>query len=110
MDPQGFPPALRGVMLAAFAAAYMSTIGTQLNWGASYVVNDVYRRFVRRQSSQREFVVGSQIVTLGPMAISIYLKLHLAAVEKAWKLLIFTSARTGSVHLLPWLWWRISAL
>ena len=48
MDPAVFPPALRGIMLAAFAAAYMSTIGTQLNWGASYVVNDFYRRFVRR--------------------------------------------------------------
>ena len=48
MDPNVFPPALRGIMLAAFAAAYMSTIGTQLNWGASYVVNDFYRRFLRR--------------------------------------------------------------
>ena len=46
MDPHVFPPALRGIMLAAFAAAYMSTIGTQLNWGASYVVNDFYRRFL----------------------------------------------------------------
>src|SRR5947199_152555 len=67
MDPQVFPPALRGVMLAAFAAAYMSTIGTQLNWGASYVVNDVYRRFLRRASSEREYVIVSQAVTLGLM-------------------------------------------
>ena len=51
MDPHVFPPALRGIMLAAFAAAYMSTIGTQLNWGASYVVNDFYRRFLRRRSA-----------------------------------------------------------
>ena len=51
MDPNVFPPALRGIMLAAFAAAYMSTIGTQLNWGASYVVNDFYRRFLRRGSA-----------------------------------------------------------
>ena len=50
MDPDVFPPALRGIMLAAFAAAYMSTIGTQLNWGASYVVNDFYRRFLRRDA------------------------------------------------------------
>ena len=64
MDPNVFPPALRGIMLAAFAAAYMSTIGTQLNWGASYVVNDFYRRFVRRGGSEREYVVASQVVTV----------------------------------------------
>src|SRR3984893_5665243 len=79
IDPQVFPPSLRGIMLAAFAAAYMSTIGTQLNWGASYVVNDVYRRFVRRHSSEREYVVASQAVTLVLMVISIYVTLHLAS-------------------------------
>src|SRR5947209_5479201 len=109
MDPQVFPPALRGVMLAAFAAAYMSTIGTQLNWGASYVVNDVYRRFLRRRSSEREYVVASQLVTLGLMIVSIYVTLHLASIEQAWKLLIVTGAGTGTVLLLRWFWWRINA-
>jgi SSS family solute:Na+ symporter len=109
MDPQIFPPALRGVMLAAFAAAYMSTIGTQLNWGASYVVNDFYRRFLRRRSSEREYVVVSQVVTLGLMVVSIYVTLHLASIEQAWKLLIVTGAGTGTVLLLRWFWWRINA-
>jgi solute:Na+ symporter, SSS family len=109
MDPQIFPPALRGVMLAAFAAAYMSTIGTQLNWGASYVVNDVYRRFVRRTSGEREYVIVSQIVTVGLMLLSIYVTLHLASIEQAWKLLIVTGAGTGTVLLLRWFWWRINA-
>ena len=109
MDPQVFPPSLRGIMLAAFAAAYMSTIGTQLNWGASYVVNDVYRRFVRRHSSEREYVVVSQAVTLVLMVISIYVTLHLASIEQAWKLLIVTGAGTGTVLLLRWFWWRINA-
>jgi SSS family solute:Na+ symporter len=109
MDPQVFPPALRGVMLAAFAAAYMSTIGTQLNWGASYVVNDVYRRFLRRSRSEREYVVVSQAVTLGLMIVSIYVTLHLASIEQAWKLLIVTGAGTGTVLLLRWFWWRINA-
>ena len=109
MDPQVFPPALRGVMLAAFAAAYMSTIGTQLNWGASYVVNDVYRRFLRRSRSEREYVVASQAVTLGLMIVSIYVTLHLASIEQAWKLLIVTGAGTGTVLLLRWFWWRINA-
>jgi Na+/proline symporter len=109
MDPAVFPPALRGVMLAAFAAAYMSTIGTQLNWGASYVVNDCYRRFLRRRASEREYVVVSQAVTIGLMLVSIYVTLHLASIEQAWKLLIVTGAGTGTVLLLRWFWWRINA-
>ena len=109
MDPAVFPPALRGVMLAAFAAAYMSTIGTQLNWGASYVVNDCYRRFVRRSAAEREYVVVSQVVTVGLMLVSIYVTLHLASIEQAWKLLIVTGAGTGAVLLLRWFWWRINA-
>jgi solute:Na+ symporter, SSS family len=109
MDPQVFPPALRGIMIAAFAAAYMSTIGTQLNWGASYVVNDVYRRFIRRASAEREYVVVSQLVTVGLMLVSIYITLHLASIEQAWKLLIVTGAGTGTVLLMRWFWWRINA-
>jgi Na+/proline symporter len=109
MDPSVFPPSLRGIMLAAFAAAYMSTIGTQLNWGASYVVNDCYRRFLRRDKSEREYVIVSQAVTVGLMMISIYVTLHLASIEQAWKLLIVTGAGTGTVLLLRWFWWRINA-
>src|SRR2546427_6522586 len=109
MDPAVFPTSLRGVMLAAFAAAYMSTIGTQLNWGASYVVNDCYRRFLRRGRTEREYVVASQLVTIALMLISIYVTLHLASIEQAWKLLIVTGAGTGTVLLLRWFWWRINA-
>jgi SSS family solute:Na+ symporter len=109
MDPSVFPPALRGVMLAAFAAAYMSTIGTQLNWGASYVVNDFYRRFIRTRASEREYVAVSQAVTVALMLISIYVTLHLSSIEQAWKLLIVTGAGTGTVLLLRWFWWRINA-
>jgi Na+/proline symporter len=109
MDPAVFPPALRGIMLAAFAAAYMSTIGTQLNWGASYIVNDFYRRFVRSHSSEREYVAVSQAVTVALTVASIYVTLHLASIEQAWKLLIVTGAGTGTVLLLRWFWWRINA-
>src|SRR3954466_5669508 len=109
MDPAVFPPALRGIMLAAFAAAYMSTIGTQLNWGASYVVNDFYRRFLRRNQREREYVVVSQVVTVALMLVSIYVTLNLASIEQAWKLLIVTGAGTGTVLLLRWFWWRINA-
>ena len=109
MDPQVFPPALRGIMLAAFAAAYMSTIGTQLNWGASYVVNDCYRRFIRKRGAEREYVLASQVVTVLLMLASIWVTLHLGSIEQAWKLLIVTGAGTGTVLLLRWFWWRINA-
>ncbi len=61
LDPNVFPSYLRGFMLAAFAAAYMSTIGTQLNWGASYVINDFYRRFIKRSRAEKHYVIASQV-------------------------------------------------
>ncbi|HWK10502.1 MAG TPA: hypothetical protein VNR64_10650, partial [Vicinamibacterales bacterium] len=109
MDPRIFPPSLRGFMLAAFAAAYMSTIGTQLNWGASYVINDWYRRFVRKHESEDHYILASRLVTVLLTAISIYVTLHLESIGGAWKLLLVTGAGTGSVLLLRWYWWRINA-
>jgi Na+/proline symporter len=109
VDPAVFPPALRGFMLAAFAAAYMSTIGTQLNWGASYVINDWYRRFVKKDGTERHYVVASQLVTILLTALSIFVTLHLETIGGAWKLLLVTGAGTGSVLLLRWYWWRINA-
>ncbi len=109
MDPRIFPPYLRGFMLAAFAAAYMSTIGTQLNWGASYVINDWYRRFVRKQESERHYIIASRLVTVLLTGVSIYVTLHLETIGGAWKLLLVTGAGTGSVLLLRWYWWRINA-
>jgi solute:Na+ symporter, SSS family len=109
IDPAVFPPALRGFMLAAFAAAYMSTIGTQLNWGASYIINDWYRRFVVRNAVERHYIVASQLCTLGLTAISLGVTLQLDTIAGAWKLLIVTGAGTGTVLLLRWYWWRINA-
>jgi Na+/proline symporter len=109
MDPNVFPSYLRGFMLAAFAAAYMSTLGTQLNWGASYVLNDFYRRFIVKEKKERYYVIASQIITVLLMAISIIVTLNLDSIEKAWKFLIAIGAGTGPVLLLRWFWWRINA-
>ncbi|MFY9554879.1 MAG: sodium:solute symporter family protein [Blastocatellia bacterium] len=109
MDPNVFPTYLRGFMLAAFAAAYMSTIGTQLNWGASYVINDFYRRFVKRDGGDRHYVVASQLVTLFLMIFSLIVTFYLDSIGGAWKLLLVTGAGTGTVLLLRWFWWRINA-
>ena len=109
MDPAIFPASLRGFMIAAFAAAYMSTIGTQLNWGASYVINDFYRRFLVRDASERHFVIASQVVTVLLMVISIVVTRYLESISGAWQLLMVTGAGTGTVLLLRWYWWRINA-
>jgi len=96
-------------MLAAFAAAYMSTIGTQLNWGASYVINDFYRRFIERTASERHYVVASQVVTVLLMIASVIITFYMDSISNAWKLLLVTGAGTGTVLLLRWFWWRINA-
>src|SRR5438094_6837363 len=108
MDPNIFPTYLRGFMLAAFAAAYMSTIGTQLNWGASYVINDFYRRFVVRHSGERHYVIASQVVTLLLMVVSLVVTFNLGSIGGAWKLLIVTGAGTGRVILLRLFWLRFN--
>ena len=109
LDPNVFPTYLRGFMLAAFAAAYMSTIGTQLNWGASYVINDFYRRFIARSNSEKHYVIASQVVTLILMIASLIVTFYLESIGGAWKLLLVTGAGTGTVLLLRWFWWRINA-
>ena len=103
------PSSLRGLMVAAFAAAFMSTIATHLNWGASYLVNDFYRRFVRRGDSESHYVLMSRLATLVLTVISAAVAFRIESIGGAWKLLIVTGAGTGGVLLLRWYWWRINA-
>jgi Na+/proline symporter len=103
------PPSLRGLMIAAFAAAYMSTIATQLNWGASYLVNDFYRRFFKPGASEPHYVAASRAATVLLTVISAIVTFYLSSIAGAWKLLLVTGAGTGGVLLLRWYWWRINA-
>ncbi len=103
------PPSLRGLMVAAFAAAYMSTIATQLNWGASYIVNDFYRRFLKPKADDRHYVVVAQLATILLTFVSAGVTFYMDSIAGAWKLLIVTGAGTGSVLLFRWYWWRINA-
>ena len=106
---QVLPPSLRGLMVAAFAAAYMSTIATQLNWGASYLVNDFYRRFLRQDAPQTHYVSVSRLATILLTLVSAVVTYYLDSIAGAWKLLLVTGAGTGGVLLLRWYWWRINA-
>jgi len=103
------PPGLTGVMIAAFAAAYMSTISTMLNWGASYLVGDIYRRFVNPDAEEKKLVRVSRLSTLGLMAASLVVTAFLGSIEGAWRFLLAIGAGTGLVLILRWYWWRINA-
>ena len=103
------PTPWRGFMLAGFAAAYMSTIGTHLNWGASYLVNDFYKRFVKTDATEKHYVNVGRVATVFLFLASIAVTSQLESVEKAWKFLLAIGAGTGLVLILRWYWWRINA-
>jgi hypothetical protein len=87
----------------------MSTISTHLNWGASYLVNDVYLRFLRPNADRRSQVIASRVATGVLMVLSLVVMSFLTSVEQGWKLLIGLGAGTGLVFILRWYWWRVNA-
>jgi Na+/proline symporter len=103
------PHALRGILIAGFMAAFMSTIATQLNWGSSYLVEDFYRRFVRRTATEKHYVNVSRIATLLLVAASAYVSAQLVTIGQGWEAVLEVGAGTGGVYLLRWYWWRINA-
>jgi SSS family solute:Na+ symporter len=103
------PSPMKGLLLATFAAAYMSTIGTHLNWGASYLVNDVYLRFMKPNATRRAQVIASRTATVTLMLLSLVVMAYLQSVEQGWKILIALGAGTGLVFILRWYWWRVNA-
>jgi SSS family solute:Na+ symporter len=103
------PGGWSGLMLAAFAAAYMSTIATQLNWGSSYLINDFYRRFMKRNASERHYVNASKLATAYLAILGAFISLFMTSIGGAWQLLLGVGAGTGAVYLLRWYWWRINA-
>src|SRR6266404_4748806 len=103
------PTPWRGFMMAGFAAAYMSTVGTQLNWGASYLVNDFYKRFLKRDASEKHYVKISRWATVCLFLASAVVTHYLGTIEGAWKFLLALGSGTGLVLILRWYWWRINA-
>ncbi len=103
------PTPWRGFMLAGFAAAYMSTVGTQLNWGASYLVNDFYKRFLKKHETEKHYVNVSRVATVFLFAMSLVVTWQISSVGDAWRLLLALGAGTGLVLILRWYWWRINA-
>jgi Na+/proline symporter len=103
------PRQYRGIAIAGFLAAFMSTIATQLNWGASYLVSDFYRRFVRPKASERHYVLASQLCTVLLVIASAWVSVHLASIASGWTAVLQIGAGTGAVYILRWYWWRVNA-
>jgi len=103
------PHGLLGLMVASLAAAYMSTISTHLNWGASYAVEDCYRRFIAPDKDERHYVNVGRIVTVFLIALACAVSLWLEHSSQAFQILLQIGAGTGGIFLLRWFWWRINA-
>ncbi len=103
------PAGLKGLLLVAFLAAYMSTISTQLNWGASYLVNDVYHRFLNPTADQKLLVRVSRITTFVIMLVALISTSMIESISGVWTFIIECGAGLGMVLILRWYWWRINA-
>ncbi|MDI6782466.1 MAG: Na+:solute symporter [bacterium] len=103
------PVGLLGLGLAGFFAAYMSTVDTQMNWGASYLINDFYRRFIKKQASEKHYVWASIIATLIIALCGAGMTFLMYSIVGAWELLTQIVAGIGLVYILRWYWWRINA-
>lgn len=103
------PEGLLGLMIAGLLAAYVSTISTHLNWGTSYLVQDVYRRFGRRDADERHYVFVGRVVTGLLMILAAGLTFVLDSARQSFQLMMSVGAGTGLIYLLRWYWWRINA-
>jgi solute:Na+ symporter, SSS family len=102
-------PGIKGIMVAAMLAAYMSTLDTQLNWGASYLVNDLYQPFIRKSAAQKELVLVSRLAMAALMVMALLATTQLEGILKAYKYLTVITSGLAAVLILRWYWWRVTA-
>ena len=102
-------PGLKGILIVSFLAAFMSTIDTHLNWGASYLINDIYKRFYKPNETERHYVVVGKIITVLLMLLAAFTALKMQSISKAWEFIFSMGAGIGLVLILRWFWWRINA-
>ncbi|HAK94303.1 MAG TPA: Na+:solute symporter [Planctomycetes bacterium] len=103
------PVGFIGLMVGGLIAAYSSTILTHLNWGASYLVHDCYRRFVRKDASERHYVFAGRVATVGLFLASSGMVYLLESAKDSFDVILQVGAGTGLLYLLRWFWWRINA-
>jgi Na+/proline symporter len=103
------PAGLIGLVVAGLTSAYISTISTHLNWGTSYLVHDLYRRFLRTDRTEAHYVLVGRLVTAALMIAAALFTLVLETARDTFNLLLSVGAGTGLLYLLRWFWWRINA-
>lgn len=103
------PAGLLGLVFASLLAAFMSTVDTHLNWGGSYLVNDVYKRFLRPQATNRELVFASRTSIILMAIMAVFIAGQIGSIEGAWKFLMALASGMGLPQILRWLWWRTNA-
>lgn len=103
------PTGLLGVLFASLLAAFMSTVDTHINWGSSYLVNDLYRRFLRPQATDRELVAASRVSVFLLAAMGVVVAARISSIESAWRFFIALGAGLGLPSMLRWVWWRVNA-
>jgi Na+/proline symporter len=110
------PAGLLGLLVVAFLSAFVSTVSTHLNWGASYVVNDFYKRFLKpvrhfagKEEAEKHYVWVSRVATLMIMGLAILVSYFFDTVKGGWEAILSIGAGTGLVFMLRWFWWRINA-
>ena len=102
-------PGMKGILIVSFLAAFMSTIDTHLNWGASYIINDIYKRFFKPNESEKHYVIVSKVITVILMILAAFTALKMQSISKAWAFIFSMGAGIGLVLILRWFWWRINA-
>ena len=102
-------PGLKGILIVSFLAAFMSTIDTHLNWGVSYLINDIYKRFYKPNESETHYVFIGKILTVILMILAAFTALKMQSISKAWEFIFAMGAGIGLVLILRWFWWRVNA-
>jgi len=103
------PTGFKGLLLAAFFAAYMSTTASQLNWGSSYIINDLYQPFIKPNASDKQTLFVSRISILVMICVATGVTANINSISAVWNFLLQTGAGLGLVLILRWYWWRINA-
>jgi len=104
------PSGFLGIMLASLLAAFMSTIDTHLNFGASYMLNDIYRRFIKKDATEKHYVRASQVSTVLMLIFAVIVAYNLDSVADAWYYMSMITAGYGILIVIRWFWWRVNAI
>jgi len=104
------PAGFLGIMLASLMAAFMSTVDTHINFGASYILNDIYRRFIKKDASEKHYVRASQVSTVVMLLCALLVAYNLDSVSDAWYYMSMLTAGYGILIVVRWFWWRVNAI